>query len=75
MQLKSIFDVHCQTFSTGCGGPLRGLDRLTFIHYINLFKEKSLYDKGKHSYSKIEKKNLFFIKWLKYISFLGRSGV
>lgn len=61
MQLKSIFDVHCQTFSTGCGGPLRGLDRLTFIHYINLFKEKSLYDKGKHSYSKIEKKSFLLL--------------
>lgn len=75
MQLKSIFDVHCQTFSTGCGGPLRGLDRLTFIHYINLFKERVSMIKGNIQILKFKKKNLFFIKWLKYISFLGRSGV
>lgn len=60
MQLKSIFDVHCQTFSTGCGGPLKGLDRLIFIHYINLFKERVSMIKGNIQILKL-KKNFFFL--------------
>lgn len=61
MQLKSIFDVHCQTFSTGCGGPLKGLDRLTFIHYINLFKERVSMIKGNIQILKLKKKSFFLL--------------
>lgn len=61
MQLKSIFDVHCQTFSTGCGGPLRGLDRLTFIHYIYLFKERVSMIKGNIQILKLKKKIFFLL--------------